>query len=105
MKLQTSMRPEERSGTRPGWGTVFLVVAGFAAALLLVAAVRWQDSGDRPTTPMAAPITATMPQAPGFGGDGVSAGAGMTGAIAAPSVQQSSPARPECEVVAYPTTC
>jgi hypothetical protein len=105
MNMNTSIRAQEQSGARPWWSTVLLVAAGFAAVFLLLAVVRWQDSGDRATAPVVAPISATTPSAPGFGAGGAPAGTDIPGAIAEQNVQRSSSARPECETVAYPTTC
>jgi hypothetical protein len=96
---------QQPSGARLGWGTVLLVVAGLAAVLLLAAAVRWQDSGDSASMSMPAPISATTPLAPGFSAGGAPAGAGTAVAITEDNLQRPSAAPPECEIVAYPTTC
>jgi hypothetical protein len=106
MNLQTPIESQQHSSSgRLGWSALLFVVAGLAAVLLLAAVVRWQDSSNGAAAPMAAPVPATTPMAPGFSAGGAPAGTGLAGATAEENVQQPSPAWTECEIVAYPTTC
>jgi hypothetical protein len=105
MNTHTPIGSQQHSGSRLVWNTILLVVAGFAALLLLAAVVRWQDSGESASAPMTAPISAATPLAPGFSAGDAPAGTGIAGATDEENVRQLSPAQTECEIVAYPTTC